>query len=179
MLSIPANSAQTHDHVHGHDQIVCVCSSLFFLQSSRHTTVCMGTSRSCALLREREREEEMATSSESEGQMISCHTVEAWDEQLQKGTDNKKLIVVDFTISWCGPCRFITPFFAELAKKLPNVTILKVDVDELKSVASDWAVEAMPTFIFLQEGEILDRVVGAKKQELQQTIVKHLNLVTA
>ncbi|KAL7104598.1 hypothetical protein ACP275_08G255700 [Erythranthe tilingii] len=85
------------------------------------------------------------------------------------------MIVVDFTASWCGPCQFIAPFFAELAKILPNVTFLKVDVDELKSVASDWAVEAMPTFIFLKEGKILDRVVGAKKDKLQQIIAKHQN----
>ncbi|XP_009599959.1 thioredoxin H-type 2-like [Nicotiana tabacum] len=109
-----------------------------------------------------------------EGQVIGCHTVDAWNEQLQKGIETKKLIVVDFTASWCGPCRFIAPFLSELANKLPNVTFLKVDVDELKSVATDWAVEAMPTFMFLKEGDIVDKVVGAKKEELQQAIAKHI-----
>uniref|UniRef100_I1J8Q2 Thioredoxin domain-containing protein n=1 Tax=Glycine max TaxID=3847 RepID=I1J8Q2_SOYBN len=73
----------------------------------------------------------MAGSSE-EGQVISCHTVEEWNDQLQKGNESKKLIVVDFTASWCGPCRFIAPFLAELAKKFTSVIFLKVDVDELK-----------------------------------------------
>lgn len=44
----------------------------------------------------------------------------------------KMQMVIDFTASWCGPCRFIAPFLAELAKKLPDVIFVKVDVDELK-----------------------------------------------
>ncbi|XP_060194705.1 thioredoxin H-type 2 [Lycium barbarum] len=110
-----------------------------------------------------------------EGLVLGVHTVDAWNEQLQKGIDTKKLIVVDFTASWCGPCKFIAPFLSELAKKIPTVTFLKVDVDELKSVATDWAVEAMPTFMFIKEGKIVDKVVGAKKDELQQTIAKHIS----
>ncbi|KAK8663962.1 hypothetical protein V6N13_083767 [Hibiscus sabdariffa] len=109
-----------------------------------------------------------------EGQVIACHTLQAWNEQLQLCNQSKNLVVVDFTASWCGPCRFIAPFLAELAKKFPSVTFLKVDVDELKDVAADWAVEAMPTFMFLREGKILDKVVGAKKDELQQTVLKHM-----
>ncbi|XP_052196200.1 thioredoxin H-type [Diospyros lotus] len=110
-----------------------------------------------------------------EGQVISCHTLDAWNQQLQKGMETKKLMVVDFTASWCGPCRLIAPFLAELAKKIPSVTFLKVDVDELESVARDWAVEAMPTFMFLKEGKIVDKIVGSKKEELQATIAKHIN----
>ncbi|XP_057965357.1 thioredoxin H1-like [Malania oleifera] len=107
------------------------------------------------------------------GQVISCHTLEAWNEQLQKGNDSKKLLVVDFTASWCAPCRFIAPFFVELAEKFPSVTFLKVDVDELKSVAADLDIEAMPTFVFMKEGKILSRVVGAKTEDLQLTLEKH------
>uniref|UniRef100_A0A803KYK9 Thioredoxin n=1 Tax=Chenopodium quinoa TaxID=63459 RepID=A0A803KYK9_CHEQI len=84
-------------------------------------------------------------------------------------------MVVDFTASWCPPCRLIAPFLAELAKKLPQVIFVKVDVDELKQVASDWAIEAMPTFKFLREGKIIDTVVGAKKEELEATIAKHVS----
>ncbi|KNA14540.1 hypothetical protein SOVF_106360 [Spinacia oleracea] len=114
-----------------------------------------------------------------EGQVISCHTVQAWEEQLAKANESKQLMVVDFTASWCGPCRLVAPILAELARKLPQVIFVKVDVDELKQVASDWAIEAMPTFMFLREGKIVDTVVGAKKEELQQTVAKHVAISTA
>ncbi|XP_047323461.1 thioredoxin H1-like [Impatiens glandulifera] len=114
---------------------------------------------------------EMASS--EEGQVIGCHTVEEFDLQMHKGNESKKLVVIDFTASWCGPCRFISPVLAELAKKMPEITFLKVDVDELSSVSEDFAVEAMPTFVFVKEGSLVDRVVGARKEELQSKITLH------
>ncbi|CDP07462.1 unnamed protein product [Coffea canephora] len=108
-----------------------------------------------------------------EGQVIGCHSVDQWNEHFTKGVESKKLVVVDFTASWCGPCRFIAPILAEFAKKLPHVIFLKVDVDELKTVAEKYEVEAMPTFIFFRDGNIVDKFVGAKKDELLQVITKH------
>lgn len=49
----------------------------------------------------------------------------------------------------------------------------------MQSVAADWGIEGMPTFMFLKEGRILDTVVGAKKDELQQLLAKHMNTITA
>jgi len=40
-------------------------------------------------------------------------------------------IVVDFTATWCGPCRVMSPIFVELSKKYPTLIFLKVDVDEV------------------------------------------------
>ncbi|XP_021628426.1 proline-rich receptor-like protein kinase PERK15 [Manihot esculenta] len=61
----------------------------------------------------------------------------------------------------------------KLAKEMPNVTFLMVDVNELCSVAMDWAVEAMPTFLFLKRGQLLDKVVGANVEQLISTIARH------
>ncbi|CAL5078770.1 unnamed protein product [Urochloa decumbens] len=108
-----------------------------------------------------------------EGVVIACHTKDEFDAQMKKAEETKKLVVIDFTASWCGPCRFIAPVFVEYAKKYPHIVFLKVDVDELKEVAAEYKIEAMPTFLFIKEGKTIQTVVGARKEELQANIEKH------
>ncbi|XP_051149760.1 thioredoxin H-type 1-like [Andrographis paniculata] len=104
-------------------------------------------------------------------EVIACQTVEQFEEQKNKATPGQ-VVVIDFTASWCGPCRFIAPLLTELAKKHPQIIFLKVDVDQLKQVSADYKVEAMPTFVFLKDGKEIHRIVGARKEELQAKITE-------
>ncbi|KAF0908911.1 hypothetical protein E2562_030210 [Oryza meyeriana var. granulata] len=114
-----------------------------------------------------------------EGVVIACHTKDAFDIQMGEAKKAGKVVIIDFTASWCGPCRFIAPVFAEYAKKYPGALFLKIDVDELKEVAEKYAVEAMPTFLFIKDDAEADKVVGARKEDLLNTIEKHVGSAPA
>ena len=58
------------------------------------------------------------------------------------------LIAVDFTATWCGPCKKIAPVFNELNNKYNNVMFIKVDVDDNEETSEACNIRAMPTFQF-------------------------------
>ncbi|XP_050225583.1 thioredoxin H2-like [Mercurialis annua] len=96
-----------------------------------------------------------------------------WQLHFNNIRDSSMLMVVDFAASWCGPCKSIEPELIAMAQKYTDVSFAKIDVDELPSVSQEFGVHAMPTFVLLKGGKEVDRVVGAKKDELIEKIVKH------
>jgi len=84
-----------------------------------------------------------------------------------------KLVVVDFTASWCGPCKRIAPFFQDLASKYTGAVFLKIDVDVCPETASKHEVTAMPTFLLFRGGEKLAKVQGADQQALEAQVKQH------
>lgn len=73
------------------------------------------------------------------------------------------LMMVDFWATWCGPCKMLTPVMEGLAADYEgkDVTIGKVDVDEEGALAQRYGVMSVPTVIFFQNGQEIDRKVGA------------------
>lgn len=55
----------------------------------------------------------------------------------------------------------IAPLFKELSETFPNVLFLKVDVDEKPEIAAKYEIRQIPTFLFIQHGEVIDKVVGS------------------
>eukprot|EP00602_Paraphysomonas_sp_CaronLab_P007441 CAMPEP_0185018592 /NCGR_PEP_ID=MMETSP1103-20130426/1262_1 /TAXON_ID=36769 /ORGANISM="Paraphysomonas bandaiensis, Strain Caron Lab Isolate" /LENGTH=182 /DNA_ID=CAMNT_0027548447 /DNA_START=93 /DNA_END=641 /DNA_ORIENTATION=- len=84
-----------------------------------------------------------------------------------------KLIVVDFTATWCGPCQYMKPLVKELAGKNTDVMFLMVDVDELDELTSERGVNAMPTFQFIKDGNQIDEIRGADINKLTELVSKN------
>lgn len=61
-------------------------------------------------------------------------------------------VVVDFYAPWCGPCKQLGPVIDELARELPQITFLKVNVDSFPGLSGRYGVRSMPTLFFLQNG---------------------------
>merc|ERR1712170_64340 len=55
-----------------------------------------------------------------------------------------KNIIIDFTATWCGPCKMIGPTFVQLSDEFPNLVFVKIDVDEADELAALCGVSAMP-----------------------------------
>jgi len=95
----------------------------------------------------------------------------AFDKALQDAGD--KLVVVDFTASWCGPCQKIAPVFEALAGAHTDVVFVKVDVDEAEDVAAECGISAMPTFQFYKKGAKVTEMTGADEGKLKEAVEKN------
>jgi thioredoxin 1 len=78
-------------------------------------------------------------------------------------------VAVDFTATWCGPCKMIGPIFDKLStdEKHTKWTFCKIDVDDAEDIASEYEITAMPTFIFIKDGVVVDKFSGANSKMLE------------
>jgi thioredoxin 1 len=90
------------------------------------------------------------------------------EQEFTQVLSSNNMVVVDFTASWCGPCKMIAPVFDDLSHRYPEIKCLKLDVDQVQSIAAAQGVTAMPTFIAYIQGKRVSEVRGADKNSLQQ-----------
>ena len=96
-------------------------------------------------------------------------TEQNFDEAL---IANHGLVMVDFWAEWCGPCQTIAPLLEELAEAPGGrVTLMKVNVDAEPRLAARYNIRSIPTILFVKEGQVVDRVVGAAPKAVLQAIV--------
>jgi thioredoxin 1 len=78
---------------------------------------------------------------------------------------------VDFYATWCGPCKMIAPYIEKFSEAHPNIDFYKLDVDEISDITSYYGVSAMPTFLLFKQGEVVEKIVGANPQGINNALV--------
>ena len=69
--------------------------------------------------------------------------------------------VVDFSATWCGPCRMLAPVLEDISEKYEGkVAFFAVDVDESPELAVQYRVNSVPCLVLLKDGEFVDQSVG-------------------
>ncbi len=95
------------------------------------------------------------------------------DEKSFAQSISKGLVLVDFFAEWCGPCRMQTPILETLADEMGDkLTVIKLDVDEAQSVASQYDITSIPTLILFQDGKVKERIVGLKDLKSLKALIK-------
>jgi thioredoxin 1 len=84
-----------------------------------------------------------------------------------------KPVVVDFSATWCGPCRQLTPIIDELAKEYAGkVKVGKVDIDQSQDVAGRYGIMSVPTVLFFKGGQKIDTLIGLNAKSVYKAKIE-------
>lgn len=98
------------------------------------------------------------------------------DNNYEEIVAQGKPMVLDFWATWCGPCKKIGPAIEALAEEYADqVNIGKVNIeDEADDLVDQFGIRNVPTVLFLKNGEVVDKVVGAATKAVFEEKIKAL-----
>lgn len=89
--------------------------------------------------------------------------------------NDERLVLIDFYAPWCGPCKKMAPYLAEMSEEKKAVlAIHKINADENEAIAKTMQIEALPTlFLYKNKKEVWKHVGYISKEDLEKIISKH------
>ena len=95
-------------------------------------------------------------------------------EQVKELQSKGEKVLVQYTASWCGPCKALTPRLSNISNSYPNVTFLKVDVDKNMNEAVSLEIRSVPTVIIYEGNEVVNRSTGVQPDSFYKEILDNL-----
>jgi len=99
-------------------------------------------------------------------------------ENFSEIINSNKLVLVDFSAEWCGPCRMLAPVLEQLKARVgEKVRIIKIDVDRNPELAYKYNIRSVPTLMLFRSGLILWSGVGVKTADYLESVVNNYGSV--
>ncbi|NBD14507.1 thioredoxin [Corallococcus silvisoli] len=89
--------------------------------------------------------------------------IELGDAEFKREVlESAEPVLVDFTATWCPPCRVIAPVIASLAAEYKGrMKMAKLNVDDHPATPEQYGIRAIPTLLFFKGGQVVKQIVGA------------------
>jgi len=70
-------------------------------------------------------------------------------------------VLVDFTATWCGPCKALAPKLDAIASEYEGkARVVKVDIDQSRKIAMNYNVRSVPTLLMFKSGNVTGQEIG-------------------
>ncbi len=93
-------------------------------------------------------------------------------EEFEKSINSNEKVLVDFSATWCPPCKALGIELEDLVKENPEINVIKVDVDSEQELAIQYGIVNVPTLVVMKEGKEVNRSEGFIRKDM---IMKLLN----
>lgn len=96
------------------------------------------------------------------------------NENFDQKIASDKLTLVDFSASWCGPCKMFKPIVEQLEANMPDINVYNVDIEDCEEISRRYRIFSVPTLLLFKKGEKIDTSVGMLPyEELEMFVNKN------
>ena len=97
--------------------------------------------------------------------------------QIARAKEEGKVVLVDYTAAWCGPCKMIAPILDTIATQYKDkLRVVKLNIDENPKTPPKFNIRGIPTLLLFRNGTVAAQQVGAvSKAQLESFLETHLN----
>jgi len=109
--------------------------------------------------------------------IAKIHSAEEFKNLIKEYPD--KILIIDFWAVWCSPCMMFAPVFEKIQKEhYQDFIFVKINVDEVGSIAQTYRITGIPTTLFIKNDEVIHKVVGAVNEEYIRKVLEKLRSFT-